>query len=58
MTKWEYLNVTIKTGLFAGGPKEVTSKLNEDGDEGWELVDFQVLDDGLMCFIFKRIKNI
>jgi len=54
MTKWEYLNITLKTGIFAGGPEMVTRELDEYGEDGWELVNFQVLDNGLMCFIFKR----
>ena len=54
--KWEYLNITMMTGLFAGvGPEKVTKELNKYGQEGWELVNFQfVPDNGMMCFVFKR----
>lgn len=53
--KWEYLNITIMTGVFAGGPEKVTRELNEYGQAGWELVNFQfVPDNGMMCFVFKR----
>ena len=55
MTKWEYLNVTIKTGIFHGGPEMVTEKLCEYGKNGWELVNFQLFNSSnLMCFVFKR----
>lgn len=57
MIKWEYLNITIQTSIFLG-PKKVTDELNQYGEDGWELVNFQfVPDDGLMCFVFKRPKE-
>ena len=55
MIKWEYLNITLATGIFSGGPEMVTQKLNEYGEKGWELVNFQSVPlNGLMYFIFKR----
>lgn len=39
--KWEYMTITFPTGGFLGGkvnPDELTARLDEAGDAGWELV--------------------
>lgn len=39
--KWEYMTIALPTRGFLGGkvdPDELTARLDEAGDAGWELV--------------------
>ena len=56
MTKWEYLYVIIKTDYFSN-PQSVTNELNEYGKDGWELINFQILENGSRHVAFKRPKE-
>ena len=54
MTKWEYLYVICKTD-YSSNPQSVTNELNEYGKDGWELINFQILENGSRHVAFKRV---
>lgn len=74
MTKWEYLRITVSyresgiidhasTGLDEllsdVAPHEWDTYLNKLGDEGWELVNVNMWNDGYAeLYYFKRPKEI
>ena len=40
--KWEYMTIALKSKGFLGGkvdPDELTARLDEAGESGWELVN-------------------
>lgn len=40
--KWEYMTIALKASGFLGGkvdPDELTARLDEAGESGWELVN-------------------
>ena len=64
MEKWEYQTIALETkvdgqGWFKGGTLNTqyfADQLNTYGMEGWELVGFFNLDDGIMCSTFDGIQ--
>ena len=70
MTKWEYKAVILrlpeldkpfwKPGEFERGPKAwpmwITARLNEFGQEGWELIQHDDQGTSGLYLIFKRPK--
>jgi hypothetical protein len=50
MKKWEYY---YESRRFENSNTEVTGFLNRKGEQGWELVCFDVVNY-FFCFVFKR----
>lgn len=53
-TRWEY---TTGFGGKSSSFNENVSRLNQLGDQGWELVNFERNSDGDVYFVLKRAKE-
>lgn len=57
MTGWEYLIVSLPTFGAAKsrpGQSAAVDLLNRDGQDGWEAVGMNVLDDASVAVLLKR----
>ena len=53
---FEYKIEVIKYGRYEEVQNLIEPKLNLLGEEGWELVSFQVMSSIFMVYVFKRKK--
>jgi hypothetical protein len=58
--RWEHLAIEQK-GTTITSDRELARKINQIGDQGWELVDVESMSDGddgeKVIFFFKRPKQ-